>query len=209
MLPKRLKTVISRADLRPELVQEMSKKENEKSLCAETDIIPYFFYMATKHKPLSLDFFSTTTIAKIFESAFRADTAEEEALNIQYANECARYILNSGYIPYGSHIKYTNFLKDADTHERTMGIVFGKLEEVDIGTAIVFPQRGISIGMIKGLELHHYLNKLITVHNIKDWPTQDIILPEEDAENQLHSLIIDRRIEIFQEIDEIIGVKTI
>jgi hypothetical protein len=145
----------------------------------------------------------------IFESAFRAETSEEEALNIEYANSCALSVLNGGNIPYGSHIKYTNFLRDANKHERTVGIVFGKLEEITIPYVSVFFQRGISFGMIKGLELHTYLNKHVFISGLKAWPENKIMLSPEDANQQIQNEIVIPQIDIIQYIDEIIGVNTL
>jgi hypothetical protein len=204
----RLNGVIHRKNLRKSLVTEMQQKEQDKALCAETDILPYFFYMATKHAPLS---FKTPECnsSRAFESAFRAKTPEEEVLNTQYANACALYLLRKGLIPFGSHIKYTNFLKDADSHERTMGIVFGKLEELHVPQVVAFAQRGISFGMIKGLELHMYLNKSVALGLLPTWPKEHTLISWEETKDEMKRQIYLRSTEIIFEIDELIGVKTI
>lgn len=218
MKPNRLITEISRADLNPNLVKEMYEKYNNGALCAETDILPLYFYLATSsNKSLSLQNLGLQSKSMIFESAFRskAETPEEreaeEAINLHYAHQCAYQLIDYGYIPYGSHIKYIGPLNDADGHHRTVGIVMGKVEEVPIQKVCIFPERGLSFGMIAGCKLHVYLNKDFSLEALNEnlWDPSNRIMKLDDAKQLFQTKLLDKRKEIIQEIDDLIGVKTI
>lgn len=209
MSPQRLKTQISRSDLRPELIKEMQEKEATASLKADAkdEILKYFFYKATEHNPLNLKPSGLQIPSAVFESPFRGATDEETITNIAYANACALHLIKQDILPFGSHIKYTGPLKDADAHERTVGIILGKIEEVHIPTVFTFVDRGLSYGMKKGLDLHTYLEKKLLFCNLDSWKgactsslTQEV--------SEIHKF--ERQyLEIVQNIDEVIGVKTI
>ncbi|MFT7144556.1 MAG: hypothetical protein ACI9TY_000465 [Alphaproteobacteria bacterium] len=213
----RLKTEILHTDIRPSLIKEMQEKEAAGTLNAETDIIPYYFYLATKNKTLSLENQGLQTDAMIFESAFRSKAKnkdrrkQEEAHNLNYAHKCAYLLIQKGYMPYASHIKYTGPLDDSDSHHRTIGIVMGKLEEVAIPEVTIFPECGVSFGIVAGCMLHTYLNKEIGVSalNPKVWLPEDSVLTFDEGYDFINENIFSKRIEFIHKIDEIIGLKTI
>lgn len=218
MKPNRLITEISRKDLRPSLVKDTHDKLNAGALCAEKDILPLYFYLATSaNKSLSLENIGLQSKAMIFESAFRskavdaAQKAAEEAINLEYAHKCAYQLIDNGYMPFGSHIKYIGPLNDADGHHRTVGIVMGKVEEVAIPRVAIFAERGLSFGMIAGCHLHVYLNKEFSVSSLNEdlWDTSNRIITLDEAREKVQKELLDKRAEIIQEIDELIGVKTI
>tara|TARA_R110000868_G_scaffold218576_1_gene468965 strand:+ start:109639 stop:110295 length:657 start_codon:yes stop_codon:yes gene_type:complete len=217
MISPRITTEICRQNLRPELVNEMQEKEAAGLLNDATDIIPYYFYLATSQKPLSLTSTGLQSNAMIFESAFRSknpDTQKrqtQEQYNLQYAYKCAYHLIDKGYMPFGSHIKYIGPLNDADSHHRTVGIVMGKLEEVAISGVTIFPQCGVSFGMLAGCHLHMYLNKKISVSGLPEnlWTPSKGDLNLRAANDILEQKLFSQQKSIIQKIDDIIGVKTI
>lgn len=221
MAIQRKKRIITREDLRPSLVTEMQEKETTGTLNAETDIVPYFFYLATRNKPLNLYAAGMQSSAMVFESAFRsrADDSQirlaEETRNLAYAHKCAYQLIDQGFIPYGSHIKYIGPLNDADSHHRCVGITMGKLEEVNVPNVTIFPECGVSLGIIYGSHLHVYLNKTISINSLAEGYKQSIGLHKsiplsyQEGVNIVNCEILAKQEEIIQAIDEKIGVKTI
>ena len=213
----RIKNTISRHDLRPELVKEMQEKEQENCLNAETDIIPYYFYLATAQKDLKLYSSGTQTPSCVFESAYRskAETSkkrmEEEARNMLYAQKCAYQLIMEGKVPYGSHIKYNGPLDDANSHHRTVGIVMGKLEEIDVPEVQIFPECGVSTGIIYGSHLHVYLNKKISVRSLRSnlWISETLPVTFDEGYQIVSKGIWRKEKEIIQAIDEKLGVQTV
>ncbi|MAI07420.1 MAG: hypothetical protein CMF61_00540 [Magnetococcales bacterium] len=214
---KRSKNIITRDDLRPELIQEMQEKEHEGCLNAETDIIPYYFYLATAQNNLKLYSPGTQTPSCVFESAYRSKAQtpqqrmEEEARNMLYAQKCAYQLIMEGKIPYGSHIKYNGPLDDANSHHRTVGIVMGKLEEINVPEVQIFPECGVSTGIIYGSHLHVFLNKKISVKSLRSslWVSETLPVSLEDGYQIVKEGIWQKEKEIIQAIDEKLGVKTL
>lgn len=58
-------------------------------------------------------------------SRYRADTAEQLALNKLVARHYARVLVSEGKIPVAPHIFYTEFLDDTDEEERRLGLNLG------------------------------------------------------------------------------------
>lgn len=86
--------------------------------------------------------------------------------NIRYAQSCMRDSLLRGESPFLSHLLYTQILDDNIPEERTMGIEagleWGKVAEV----SIVYIDRGISPGMIKGIESARDKGRKIIFRNL-------------------------------------------
>ena len=86
--------------------------------------------------------------------------------NIRYAQSCMRDSLERGESPFLSHLLYTQILDDNIPEERTMGIEagleWGKVAEV----SIVYIDRGISPGMIKGIESARDKGRKIIFRNL-------------------------------------------
>ena len=221
MTIQRVKNIITREDLRPELVKEMQEKEASGTLNAETDIVPYYFYLATKDRPLNLKAAGLQARSIVLESAYRSSEKDPsmrqaiEGRNLAYAQKCAFQLLQQGFMPFGSHIKYIGPLNDANSHQRCMGITMGKLEEVDVPIVNIYPECGVSTGMLYGSHLHVYLNKPINVRTLSDELKQSIGLHDATPMTVDDGLaIVEREIwlkqaEIIQAIDERIGVRTI
>ena len=222
MTIQRVKNIITREDLRPELVKEMQEKEASGTLNAETDIVPYFFYLATKGQSLNLQPAGTQTPSMIFESAYRSSEKDPsirqaiEGRNLAYAQKCAYQLIREGFIPYASHIKYIGPLNDANSHHRCVGITMGKLEEINVPAVSIFPECGISSGMIYGCHLHLYFNKMPIMQGLGEKYKTDIGLADDClplsfekglaiAKREIWS----KKTEIIQAIDEKIGVRTI
>lgn len=45
--------------------------------------------------------------------------------NIKAAQRYSRFAVDTGYIPFAPHLLFTQFLNDADTNERKLGLFFG------------------------------------------------------------------------------------
>ena len=89
----------------------------------------------------------------IIESPFFVK-GDEQATNdnVLYARACMLDSLRKGESPFLSHLLYTQVMDDNNTADRDLGInaglEWGKVAEV----SIVYIDRGISPGMIKGIE---------------------------------------------------------
>ena len=85
----------------------------------------------------------------ILESPFAGD----EQANIDYARLCVRNSLMRGEAPIASHLLYTQptILDDSVPEERRMGIAAGLAWAVAADATIVYTDRGVSEGMLRGI----------------------------------------------------------
>lgn len=72
--------------------------------------------------------------------------------NRVYARKCLRDSCLRGEAPLASHLLYTQALDDGDKHERRMGIEAGLIWGVVADATVVYIDRGISRGMVTGIE---------------------------------------------------------
>ena len=74
--------------------------------------------------------------------------------NTAYARQCMRDCLDRGEAPYASHLLYTQpgILDDSDPDERTKGIEAGLCWGAKADKTAVYVDRGISKGMLQGIE---------------------------------------------------------
>lgn len=88
------------------------------------------------------------------EAEFLAAKARELDLNIRYARAAMRdCLVNHNEAPSASHLLYTQegVLNDEIPAERTLGIEAGLLWRKATQKSVVYPQRGLSGGMIYGI----------------------------------------------------------
>jgi hypothetical protein len=90
----------------------------------------------------------------IIESPFAGKTSEEAALNEEYLNAALAHSLSLGEAPFASHGIYTRkgVLDDTVPEERKKGIQAGFAWRDVAEKTVFYGDRGISSGMIMGLE---------------------------------------------------------
>lgn len=86
----------------------------------------------------------------IVESPYAGDVEQ----NVAYARRCLRDCFLRGEAPFASHLLYTQpgVLSDADPAERAMGIEAGLLWGEFADATVVYMDRGLSPGMMKGVD---------------------------------------------------------
>lgn len=89
----------------------------------------------------------------ILESPYAAPTPEEVRENEAYARLALKDSLERGEAPIASHLLYTQVLDDRIPEERTMGINAGLAWRLVADASVVYVDRGMSRGMIFGVEL--------------------------------------------------------
>lgn len=99
------------------------------------------------------------------EAEYQKRYREELKANINYARELCHFALTNGYAPFASHLLYTQrgILNDRIAEERELGIIAGLAyswvnKEIWFGT-----DRGLSSGMLKGLEAWTERNAAIAI----------------------------------------------
>lgn len=90
----------------------------------------------------------------IIESPCKAGTREEVEANRQYAIRCVLHALKRGEAPYASHLFFAQpgLLNDEDATERALGMHAGFAWMALCHRTAVYVDRGISGGMIEGLQ---------------------------------------------------------
>ncbi len=116
-------------------------------------------------------------------------TPEQFEKNQRYAEACMLDSLRRGEVPFASHVLYPLVLKDADPEERKLGMEagFAVADAFNIAkcysdthtgpggvrvhcTAAVYSDRGISSGMVTGIEKHKNNHWKIDYRFLKgDW----------------------------------------
>ena len=89
----------------------------------------------------------------IIESPFGSKDALNQAANVAYARKCLRHSLLCGESPIASHLLHTQHgvLNDEDESERRIGIEAGLAWYAKADLCVVFADRGISPGMVEGM----------------------------------------------------------
>lgn len=90
-------------------------------------------------------------------------------LNIRYARKCVRDAVMRGEAPIASHLLLTQpgILLDRDPDERRMGIAAGLAWTEVCDAAVVYTDRGVSEGMLLGVEAHRDRGTIIEWRSIK------------------------------------------
>jgi hypothetical protein len=78
-------------------------------------------------------------------------TPDEVAENVRYAELCIRDSLLRGEAPFASPLLYTRALDDNIPEHREIGIQAGFVIGANAKKTIVYTDRGITLGMIRGI----------------------------------------------------------
>lgn len=84
----------------------------------------------------------------ILESPYAGDVKA----NVEYARKCMAHCLRMGDAPFASHLLYTQCLDDTKPLERALGIKAGLDWGMVADLTVVYVDRGISGGMVQGIE---------------------------------------------------------
>lgn len=121
----------------------------------------------------------------IVESPFRTTDIEvaghsitiEETDNVAYARACMRDCLRRGESPYASHLLYTQpgVLDDSVPEERAQGIEAGLVWKQSADASIVYYDRGITKGMILGIQLSAKIGQPVEYRQLGgEWAVMEI-----------------------------------
>lgn len=99
----------------------------------------------------------------IIESPYSGDVAR----NADYAHACLLDSLRRGEAPIASHLLHTQVLDDLRHEERELGIEAGLAWYRVAEKCVVYGDRGISGGMIKGIERAKRFGVLVEFRNIE------------------------------------------
>ena len=101
----------------------------------------------------------------IIESPYAGDVEE----NTSYARACMRDCLERGEAPYASHLLYTQpgVLDDDDPDERAQGIEAGLCWGEKAEKTVVYVDRGISKGMMQGIDRAHKSGREIVFRSLE------------------------------------------
>lgn len=102
----------------------------------------------------------------IVESPFAGDVATNRA----YAVACVRDCLLRGEAPFASHLLYTEALDDADPGQREHGITAGFAWRASAAATVVYTDRGMSGGMVRGIAHANRLDEhVIEYRSLPGW----------------------------------------
>ena len=95
--------------------------------------------------------------------------AGEVDKNTAYARQCMRDCLDRGEAPYASHLLYTQpgVLDDSDAQERAQGIEAGLIWGALADRTVVYVDRGLSEGMIQGIERAEHEGREVVFRSLK------------------------------------------
>lgn len=88
----------------------------------------------------------------VLESPFANSDPAKFAENIDYLRRCIRSCIAHGESPYASHRMLTDALDDNNPAQRTLGIDAGFLWRHAADVTVVYIDRGISKGMVLGIQ---------------------------------------------------------
>lgn len=104
----------------------------------------------------------------LVESPYAGDSPEKVQANIEYAQKAIKDCLQRNEAPFASHLIYTQALDDNIPRERELGIKAGLVFSQIVDKIVVYIDKGISDGMIKGIKYHTSLWKDIECRSILD-----------------------------------------
>lgn len=107
----------------------------------------------------------------ILESPFAGADLEEREVNIDYGRAAMRDALLRGEAPIASHMLYTlpGVLDDDDPAQRRRGMNAGFAWLAVVDYAVVYTDRGISIGMQEGIARATTLGLDVRYRTINGW----------------------------------------
>jgi hypothetical protein len=108
----------------------------------------------------------------ILETPYASETEAGCQLNVEFARLCMRDCFLKGEAPFASHLLYTQpgILDDKEPAERLLGINSGLLWGKAASKTVVYLDKGVSKGMIYGIQNakennrnieYRFLNKLL------------------------------------------------
>ncbi len=108
----------------------------------------------------------------LVESPFAGDV---EA-NVNYARACIRDCLLRGEAPIASHLLYTQpgVLDDTVPNERAYGINAGHAWMRDADAVVVYTDRGVSFGMLAGINRAKFHGKRVEYRILPDDTSPDV-----------------------------------
>lgn len=102
----------------------------------------------------------------VVASRFAVRDAEE---NLRYAHALCRHLALDGLAPYASHLFFTQFLDDTIPSERKIGIDAGLEWGAKAERTIVGVDRGISRGMVYGIQAARAAGRPITWYSLDSY----------------------------------------
>jgi hypothetical protein len=109
----------------------------------------------------------------IIESPYGSDDPAVVEENKRYCDACLRESLNRGEAPFASHRVYTQVLDDSVPEQRKQGMEAGFAWMTRADLVAVYVDRGISEGMMKGIERASGLGKRIEFRKVVGWEDKD------------------------------------
>lgn len=104
----------------------------------------------------------------VIESPLAAVGPAGMARNQEYARECMLDCLKRGEAPFASHLLYTQVLDDRAPTDRALGIEAGFAWGVMADATVVYLDRGMSNGMILGVEAAEKCGRPIEYRRLGD-----------------------------------------
>jgi hypothetical protein len=105
----------------------------------------------------------------IIESPFGSDDPAVVEVNKRYCDACLSDSLKRGEAPFASHRVYTQVLDDNDPRQRKQGMEAGFVWMAKADLIEVYVDRGITEGMMKGIERASCLGKRIEFRKVVGW----------------------------------------
>lgn len=102
----------------------------------------------------------------VLESPFFASTERERQENVAYARACLLDSLRRGESPIASHLLWPSVLDDGTPSERAEGIEAGLAWLKVAEASVVYTDRGISKGMLLGVDRARKLNVPVEYRSI-------------------------------------------
>lgn len=103
----------------------------------------------------------------VIESPYGSPHPDVVKDNEKYLLECIQDSLARGEAPFASHYMYTEALDDNRPEDRECGMEAGFAWNEVADYAVVYIDRGISTGMVKGIELHRRLDKKVLFRSLR------------------------------------------
>lgn len=94
---------------------------------------------------------------------------EDASHNFAYVKALCRHLALLGQAPYASHLFLTQFLDDHDAREREIGIESGLTWGVCAQASVIGVDRGVSPGMIYGIQRARADGRLIEWLSLPEW----------------------------------------
>ncbi len=95
-------------------------------------------------------------IRVVIESPYAGKTPEEIQENVRYLRACMSDCIHRGEAPYASHALYTQpgVLRDEIPAERNLGMEAGFIWGEVCDRVVVYTDRGVTPGMVRGIGRH-------------------------------------------------------